>query len=74
MTVNGKLYTDKKDAGNALISAAGKVLMGKKDESVHIGDYRGFRLETFEISTTCDSTHVIISLAFIISPHHNILE
>lgn len=47
MTVNGKLYTDKKDAGNALISAAGKVLMGKKDESVHIGDYRGFRLETF---------------------------
>lgn len=74
MTVNGELYTDKKDAGEALLNAAGKALIGNKDKYVYIGDYRGFRLETFEISTTCDSTHVIISLAFIISPHHNILE
>ena len=47
MTVNGKTYTDKKEAGTALLETAAKMLIGNKNARTEIGQYRGFRLEIF---------------------------
>lgn len=43
MTVNGMTYTDKKEAGNALLVAVKS--MGLEDSGAAIGSYRGFEMQ-----------------------------
>lgn len=42
MTVKGMVYTDKKEAGTALLNACRKVNAGEKN--IPVGEYRGFKL------------------------------
>lgn len=42
--INGAKYTDKAQAGEALLSYAGKALIQNDYNSVEIGEYRGFKL------------------------------
>ena len=42
MTVKGMIYTDKKEAGTALLNACRKVKAGEKN--IPVGEYRGFML------------------------------
>ena len=47
ITINGKVYADKKEAGIALIEAASKALTGNPNARTEIGQYRGFGMEVF---------------------------
>lgn len=42
--INGTKYTDKAQAGEALLSFAGKALIQNNYNSIEIGEYRGFKL------------------------------
>ena len=47
ITLGGKHITDKEQAGEELLSAAAKALIGSRNKRVHIGEYKGFQLEVF---------------------------
>lgn len=47
MTVNGIEYTEKQQAGDALIKAAVQSSVGNSNKAVPIGEYKGFKLEAF---------------------------
>lgn len=47
MTVNGRTFTDRKEAGAALIKAAIQSAIGNKNNAVTIGEYKGFKLDVY---------------------------
>ena len=47
MTVNGRTFTDRKEAGTALIKAAIQSAIGNKNNAVTIGEYKGFKLDVY---------------------------
>lgn len=47
MTVNGRTFTDRKEAGAALIKAAIQSAIGNKNNTVTIGEYKGFKLDVY---------------------------
>lgn len=47
MTVNGRTFTDRKEAGAALIKAAIQSAIGNKNNAVTIGEYKGFKLGVY---------------------------
>lgn len=47
MTVNSKVFTEKQDAGKALIETALKATMSNSNKTVNIGEYKGFKLDVF---------------------------
>ena len=47
MTINGKHYTDKEQAAKELRSAITKALSGGVKKRIPIGEYKGFKLETY---------------------------
>ncbi len=47
MTISGKVYTEKQDAGKALIEQALKVTVASGKNAVAIGEYKGFKLDVF---------------------------
>lgn len=47
MTVNGRTYTERKEAGEALIKAAIQSTIGNQNKAVTIGEYKGFKLDVY---------------------------
>lgn len=47
MTVNGRTFTDRKEAGAALIKAAIQSAIGNKNNAITIGEYKGFKLDVY---------------------------
>lgn len=44
ITINGEFYSDKKQAGEALIAYSGKALIQNNYNNTPVGEYRGFKL------------------------------
>ena len=47
ITLNGKLYKDKEQAGKELINAVAKAIVGNMKKHINIGEYKGFQLEAY---------------------------